>query len=64
MERYLCLSGTRFTFNCYICQTQLVVRAPDGTGETILVREGVTKGDPLAMLVYGLGTPPLIKETQ
>ena len=55
-------SGTRFGFNCYRHWDMLVIRAGDGTGQLLFIREGVTQGDPLSMVAYGLKTLPLIRE--
>ena len=52
-------SGARFSFNCYRHSTVMVVRRRGGTPEYILSREGVTQGDPLSMLLYGLAMTPL-----
>jgi hypothetical protein len=55
-------SGARFTFNCYRHWSALVVRFPQGHAYTIFSREGVTQGDPLAMVAYGLLLLPLIRD--
>ena len=40
-----------------------MIGAGDGTGQLLYSKEGVTHGDPLAIVVYGLGNPPpLIQE--
>ena len=52
-------SGARFSFNCYRHSTVMVVRRRGGVPEYILSREGVTQGDPLSMLLYGLAMTPL-----
>ena len=57
-------SDTRFSFNCYRHWATLVIRAGDGTGHFLFSKEGMTQGDPLAMVAYGLGILPLICELQ
>ena len=57
--------GAQFTFNCYRHWATLVVRdSGDGSGHFLHIKEGVTQGDPLAMIAYGIGVPPLIRELQ
>ena len=56
-------SGTQFTFNCYRHWSTLVVRdIRDESGYFLHSKEGVTQGDPLAMIAYGIGILPLIWE--
>ena len=56
-------SGAQFTFNCYRNWATLVVRdTGDGSGHFLHSKEGVTQGDPLAMIAYGIGVLPLIRE--
>ena len=50
--------GAWFAFNCYRHWATLVIRAGDETGQLLYSKEGVTHGDPLAIVVYGLGNPP------
>ena len=45
----------RFVFNSYRGYAVLYIA---GSKQTLLSKEGVTQGDPLAMLVYGLGILP------
>ena len=59
--RHLWLSIARFNFKFYWHHTQLFVVNLDREDDTILSRWGVTQGDPLAMVVYGMGFLPLIK---
>ena len=54
-------SGARFAFNCYRHWGILVIRDFDGTCTLIFSQEGVTQGDPLAMILYGVATLPLIR---
>ena len=63
--RYKWPSGTQFTFNCYRHWATLVVRdTGDGSGHFLHRKEGVTQGDPLTMIAYGIGVLPLIRELQ
>ena len=55
-------SGALFTFKCYQHWATLVVRNEYGSGYLLHIKEGVTQGDPLAMIVYGIGILPLIRE--
>ena len=52
-------SGLRFSFNCVCHWETLVIREGDGTGHFLSIKEGVSQGDPLAKIIYGLGIPPL-----
>jgi hypothetical protein len=54
-------SGARFTFNCYRHWAILIVRAQDGLAIFLFSKEGVTQGDPLAMIIYGILLLPLIQ---
>ena len=54
-------SGVQFTFTCYRHWDTLVVRdTGDGSGHFLHSKEGVTQGDPFAIIVYGIGVIPLI----
>ena len=55
-------AGARFAFNCYKHWAQLLLRQPGEPPVTILSREGVTQGDPLSMVLYGITLVPLTKE--
>ena len=58
-------SGAQFTFNCYGHWATLVVRdTGDGSGHFLHSKEGVTHGDPLATIAYGIWVLPLIRELQ
>ena len=58
--RHLWPSGARFAFNCYRHWSQLMIRSGDGyEGHWMMSKEGVTQGDPLSMILYGLGMLPL-----
>ena len=54
--------GARIAFNCYKHWTQLLLRQPGELPVTILSREGVTQGDPLSMVLYGITLAPLAEE--
>ena len=57
-----CPSGAKFTFNCYRHWATLVVwYTGDRSGHFLHSKEGVTQGDPLAMIAYGIGFLPLIR---
>ena len=56
-------SGAQFTFNCYRHWDTLMVRdMGDESGHFLHSKEGVTQGDPLSMISYGIGVLPLIRE--
>ena len=56
-------SGAQFTFNCYRHWATLVVRdTGDGSRHFLHSKEGVTQGEPLSMIAYGIGLLPLIRE--
>ena len=59
-----CLSSAIFVFNYYQHHTQFIVRKLYGTDDTILVCKGVDQGDPLTMVVYGMGVILLIEDIQ
>ena len=54
--------GARFAFNCYRHWAKLLLRQPGELPVTILIREGVTQGDPLYMVLYGITLVPLAEE--
>ena len=39
-----------------------MIRASDGTSHFLFSKEGVTQGDPLVMVAYGLVILPIIRE--
>ena len=57
--RHRWAAGARFALNCYRHSAILIVRRPGGRCATIDSEEGVTQGDPLAMLLYGVALLPL-----
>ena len=57
--RYRWAQGARFAFNCYRHQSQLFVRNPGRECIILASKEGVTQGDPLSMVLYGLALTPL-----
>ena len=54
-------SGSRFVFNCYKHYAILVIRGKDAAA-FLFSKEGVTQGNPLAMVCYGTGFLPLIRQ--
>ena len=55
-------AGARFAFNCYRHWEQLLLRQPGEPPVTILSREGVTQGDPVSMVLYGITLVPLTED--
>ena len=53
--------GAMFSFNCYKHWVSLVAHGPSGDSFSFLSKVGATQGDPLAMIIYGLGLLPLIR---
>eukprot|EP00957_Ditylum_brightwellii_P105953 8081667-Ditylum_brightwellii.AAC.1 len=47
-------AGAHFVFNCYRHWAQLVIRQPRSDPVVLHSREGVTQGDPISMVVYGV----------
>ena len=56
--RFLCPSLSICLINCYRCAASLYVSG----GLVLSSDEGVTQGDPLAMVMYGLALLPLIRK--
>ncbi len=54
---HLCPSLGRILINLYRMDSSLFIGK-----DTLLSREGTTQGDPLAMIMYAVGSVPLIKE--
>ena len=60
--RYEWPSGAQFTYNCYRHWSTLVVRnTEDGSGHFLHSKEGMTQGDPLFMIAYGIGVLYVIR---
>ena len=57
--RHRWANGARFSFNCYRHLAQLILRRNSGHCAVLLSREGITQGDPLSMILYGLALTPL-----
>ena len=55
-------SKTRFVFNCYRHWAQLILCQTGDPPVTILIREGLTQGDPLLMVLYVITLVPLAEE--
>ena len=53
-------SGARYVFNNYRHWAILIIRSEDGFALFLFSKEGVTQGDPLAMVAYALLVLPLI----
>ena len=63
--RHECPSDAQLTFNCYRHWSTLVVRdTGDRSGHFLHSKEGVTQGVPLAIIAYGIGVLPIIREIQ
>jgi hypothetical protein len=59
--RHLWPAGSRFAFNCYRHSAQLILRQSGQPCHVLSSDEGVTQGDPLAMVLYGLALVPLAR---
>ena len=59
--RHLWTTGARFAFNFYRHWTQLLLRQPGEPPVTIMSGEGLTQGDPLSMVMYGITLVTLAK---
>ena len=55
-------AGARIAFICYKHWAQLLLLQPGELPVTLLSREGVTQGDPLSMVLYGITLVPLAEE--
>ena len=61
--RHRWTAGARFAFNCYRHWSLLLLRGKEVEATFLHSKEGVTQGDPLAMIVYGIGMLPLTEKT-
>ena len=52
----------RFTFNCYKNLAQILLRQTWTPLVTLMSKEGVTQGDPLSVVLYGVTLVPLVEE--
>lgn len=59
--QHLWLKGAKFAFNTYHCAAQLILQLSNGKAQVLASREGVTQGDPVSMLLYGIALVPLIQ---
>ena len=59
--QHLWMSRAHFFFNCYRRWSLLVLRDDNGTASFLISKEGVTQGDHIAMIAYGIIITPLIK---
>ena len=60
--RHCCPVGVRFALNCYRHWLQLLLCQTGEPSVKILSIEGVTQGDPLSMVLYGITLVPLAEE--
>jgi hypothetical protein len=56
---HLWTGGARFASNCYRHAAQLILRRQGQDCIVLLSQEGVTQGDPLSMIIYGIALRPL-----
>eukprot|EP00957_Ditylum_brightwellii_P128989 9840228-Ditylum_brightwellii.AAC.1 len=57
--QHLWPAGAQFVFNCYRHWALLIIHRPGSPPIIIHNKEGVTQGDPLAMIMYGITLVPL-----
>ena len=55
-------AGAMFVFNFYRHWAQLLIRQPGELPVIILIREGVTRGDPISMVFCGITLVSLAEE--
>ena len=60
--RYEWSSGAQFNFKCYSHRAILVIRYNGGMRHFLQSKEWVTQGEPIVMIVYGIGVIPLIQD--
>ena len=61
MVRHLWLSGANCFIKCYFHHSSLVLQNGDGKSNILHSREGVTQGDLLTMVAYGIGIFDMIE---
>ena len=54
-----CPAGTRFALNFYRHWAQFILLQPCDAPLILLIQEGVTQGEPLLMVLYGIALVPL-----
>jgi hypothetical protein len=60
--RHRWAKGSRFAFNCYRHFNQVIVRRGNGRKAFVIQsEEGLSQGDPLAMILYGVALLPLVE---
>jgi hypothetical protein len=57
--RHRWANGALFAFNCYRHAAQLILRRKGFPCYILLSKEGVTQGDPISMVIYGIALVPL-----
>ena len=60
--RYFWPEGGSFVFSFYKHWAQLILFHQGGAPVTLLIQEGVTKGDPLLMVLYDITIVPLAED--
>ena len=55
-------AGARFAFNFYRHWVKILLRHPGEPPVTIIIREGVTQGYSLLMVLYGITLVPLVED--
>ena len=62
--QHLWPAGARFAFNCYRHWAQLLLRHPGELSVTILSKKGITQGEPISMVLYGITLISLAEEPE
>jgi hypothetical protein len=58
--RHRWAKGSQFAFNCYRHCNLIIVRQGNGkTANVIVHKEGLSQGDPLVMILYGVALLPM-----